>query len=294
LPVATVQFMANYYSSSAGMLIGRQDPEIFPAISGWLERSAYRPDLLWLDFVPKDSRTDTQIRNTLATGKYRYREMEGTIDPYIKVAADWETFVKSLSRKVRNKISNMNNVFAKHGVPQISDVRSLADVPSAMEDLLEVSRHTWKYAAKTAIANSTEKIEFYTQFATLAASLNWLNIRILTFQSIPIAFQYTIAYKDTVYFDKIGFDERYRHLSPGLFLMIDSIKEAFRHPYAEIELLGDNESFKSKLTSLSKPHCKYWVFSGGLYGKLLCAIDAISRAVMKIRRTNAAREDKAE
>jgi CelD/BcsL family acetyltransferase involved in cellulose biosynthesis len=281
LPVTTIQFIANYFSNRAGMLVSDTADDVVPAVFDWIKTSKYRYDLLWLDFVPAHSRTNAQISKILEKENPNHRVMQTVVSPYIKIDMDWQHYVKNLSRKFRNKINHMNNVFKKEGEPEIVEYTKENEINTAMAELLAISGNSWKCAEHTEICNSEEKVMFYTEFARLAASRAWLKIRILKFQNVPITFLYATVYNNTLYIDKISFDEKYKHLSPGLFLLISSIQQAFMNKYCCCELLGENEQFKSKLTSLAVPHVKYWIYSNSVYGRLLYFIDKCVTAFLK-------------
>lgn len=269
IKVRAVQFMANYFSLRSGMIMSPGSERAAGAALDWIMSSGIEYDLIWLDFIPGGSATQRGLDEHLASRGIRHRKMDGEAAPYIKLDPDWDTYTKRFSANFRSNVKRMNKAFDKAGPHENTRYSSEGSVGLAMQELLEISKNTWKFKDGTAIANDVKKVEFYTNLARLAASLKWLDIWILKLNGAPVAFIYALKYKGTVYGVKTSYHEGYRHLSAGHYILLDTIKRFIEEGFAEYDMMGNDEGYKLRFTPEVKPHYRYAVFGGTLKGKAL-------------------------
>ncbi|MGE5309123.1 MAG: GNAT family N-acetyltransferase [Deltaproteobacteria bacterium] len=280
LPVSTVMFMANYYSGRTG-IIGRPEATkdlIAPALK-YLRDGGF--NMLYLNFLSEDSVAEQAFRELLPASGLGFRKMLGDVSPYIRIDSTWQDFLKTRSRNLREKVRRTENSFARSQKHSLTFVTAPEDVAAAMDRIVAISRRTWKFREGTAIANDRAKIEFYRQYGECAAKKGMLKIAMLEYEGKQIAFTYEIKYGNRDYFLKTGFDEGYARLSPGIFILSESIKEAFSTGCTEYDLLGQNEGYKMKFTDLVRTHYKYWVFNDTVYGRFLREWEFLAAATLR-------------
>ncbi|MHB9154863.1 MAG: GNAT family N-acetyltransferase, partial [Endomicrobiales bacterium] len=237
LPVRAVSFMANEHSFRAGLILGRDDPRITENIFRYIKGSPRRYDIMKLELMVRDSSTFTTVRRVLLKDSMPHVDLRSELSPYIPVSGTWDDFVKSRSRNFRSKMKLAANRLKRGGEYEVAAYTS-GDLTAVMEELLAVSRRTWKFKAGTAIASRPESAGFYRELAAAAASKGWLNLRVLRVKGLPVAFLFNLDYKGRSFFLKTGFDEGYRELSSGEFLGNQAIKECFDRGFREYDLLG--------------------------------------------------------
>ena len=281
LPVRSVTFMANYYSHRSGLILIRREKEVVSCVLKYL--SDYNFDLMYFDFIEKGSATDTSLGSVLDAEKMRHVRWNGEFSPYIAIDGTWECFLDEKTKSFRKDIKHTNNLFNRGGRYEVIKY-SNTDIDYAIAQLFTISENTWKFANGTAIINNEKSKMFYRSLAYVAASNNWLNIYILKLYNQPIAFGYCLRYGEKIYSLKIGYDKRYAELSPGKFLSMYTIKDAFENCLKEYDFLGANEARKLQWTPLIREHYKYYIFNNNLYGKSLYAFE--SRIISKLKKND--------
>ena len=280
IPVNTIKFPANYYSTRAGLIMEGNNKGIMSFVLDYLDKQEYKYDMLYLDFVVTDSFTDTQIRDTASSKDLALKEMKGANSPYINLHSDWASYLKQRSSNFRSNLKHRENVLRKEGNYEIILHKS-DNAEKALSEMIDISKKTWKYARKAGIAGSNKSIKFFSALTRMLAANNWLNIWILYLDGSPIAFIFNIVYKNRIYGKQTGYDKKYRYLSPGNILIAETVKDAFDKKYEEYDLLGEDEPFKLEFTSTCRMHSKYFIFGNTLKGGLLRFIECNAIPMLK-------------
>jgi CelD/BcsL family acetyltransferase involved in cellulose biosynthesis len=151
-----------------------------------------------------------------------------------------------------------------------------------MEEVVAVSRKSWKFKAHTSILDDEESVRFFTVLAERMASKGWLTIWMLKLDGKPIAYQYALTYKGRVYGLKIDFDDDYRQMAPSKFLQRHIIQQCFSRQMKEFDLLGEKEAYKMDFTTSYREHIKYMVFGNTPCGKALYALERHKMAIGRL------------
>lgn len=271
LPVTAVNFISNYLSERNGMVLKENNPRILDSLFNYL-RSRYRYDLLILEHVVKGSVSERALALYAQEMKPRCLVHRGNAAPYIEVNASWETYYRGLPKNFRSRMNNIGNILNRSGACDIVRVSS-GDIERAMQELLDISRRTWKFANGTAIANHPDTAKFYTLLAHRAAAKGWLDLWFLKLDGKPIAFTFNLRRNGKVYGLKSGYDETYRRMAPSRYLNQHTIRECFQLGMREYDLLGKNDPFKMKWASRCREHCTYILFNDTVYGRALSFVE---------------------
>lgn len=275
LTVKAVTFIGDHYSNRLGLIIKNNainKEDIFQHIVAYLKSTKHEFDLISLDLIVDNSDTDLTIKKFLDANAMKHRRMKTDLSPYLLINSDWDSYLKTRSANFRSKLKRTRNGFNKEHNFQITKYEN-SDVLNGMKELLTISKETWKYKNGTAIASKKNSVIFFTHLAEQTSKSGWLNLWILKLNTIPISFVFNLSYKMKIYFLKVGFDEAYKKISPGLFLTERTVFEAFANGHKEFDFLGANEDYKLKWTSLCRQHCKYFIFNSNPYGRLLSQLE---------------------
>jgi CelD/BcsL family acetyltransferase involved in cellulose biosynthesis len=206
--------------------------------------------------------------------------MEGDFSPYIPVKQGWEEYFGGRSKNFRHKLKRLANMFQRTGDFEV--VRyTREDIPRAMQEVLEISRKTWKFRTGTAIASDPRHVRFYTLLAEAAAIQGYLNLWVLRLRKKAIAFAFNLVGRDKVFALKIGFDEDYDAFSPSEFLNQHAIRDCFERQCREYDWLGQILPFKMKWTAEYREQVKFLFFSRSLYGRALYLMESVLVPGMK-------------
>lgn len=272
VPHTALTFIANFYSCRTG-LINPLDRNILGPVFDFMKRSRIGFDMFYVNFIPEESRSCFWLRAFIAERKYAHREMDGDHSPYIPLPAAWDEFLGSKNKHFRDNLKRAIKTFETNADFSIKAYTRPDEFPLAWERLLEVSRKTWKYKQGSAIASTATVERFYRSFGEMAAKNGWFKILILEHKTQPIAFTYEFPYKKTLFFNKTGFDENFSRLSPGTYILSRSIRDAISGGFTEFDLLGRNEEYKMRFTSLLRIHRKFLIFNTNGMGKFLSRLE---------------------
>lgn len=267
LPVRAITFITNDHSGRTGLILIKKKKEI---VNLMLQRlfQDNKVDMFSSDYIVNNSYTDLFLTEAADENNFKYRKKQSILSPYVPIEGEWDAYFKNRSQKLRQNLRYINNTLKNRGTYEAVKY-SVADVPKAMEEILAISKKTWKYKAKTAIAYSKKHTLFYNYLAEIASLRGWLAIWVLKIDNKPVAFAFTLVYKDKCYLLKTGFDEEYSKFSPSSFLESIVTKDCFDKRFKEFDLLGQNEKYKTKWTSLIREHCEYCILGNTIYAKLL-------------------------
>jgi CelD/BcsL family acetyltransferase involved in cellulose biosynthesis len=268
LPVRIIGFIDNNHAARVGLIVRKEVPGLMHALLEYLRRSQYRYDLVVFNAVEKNSATERYLRNTLAAHAMPCIMAKGKDSPYIRVEGTWEDYYKSRSKNVRHKLNRIGNALKRQGPYEIADYTG-KDLDRGVAEMLAISRHSWKYANKTAIISNRDNIVFFSRLANVMAVRGWFRLWVLMINNEPAAFQYALQYKGKLYGIKTDFDEKFSAVCPGKILAKHIVQRCFEEGLKEFDLLGQNESYKMEWTSLCREHFKYMAFNTNAYGMLL-------------------------
>jgi hypothetical protein len=122
-------------------------------------------------------------------------------------------FIRRL-RKNRKRLAAAGDVVFR-------SVSTLPELENAYQDLLRVEASGWKGAegTRTALQFDARMGSFYRRLLAQFAAGSRCQIHLLYVDGRPVAAQYTLVAGGTAYILKIGYDQDYAHLSPGVMLL---------------------------------------------------------------------------
>ncbi|MHB9155701.1 MAG: GNAT family N-acetyltransferase [Endomicrobiales bacterium] len=281
LPAAAVTFMHNTIAPRAGVIVLKDDERIMNEMLDFLSSPGQGHHLLMLDSLEKASPANVMLRSAITSRSLPCRQIDDARSPYIPIAGSWDDYLKGRSKSFRYQLNRLERLFAKKGDCEIRTYATAGDAGKAMEELLAVSRKTWKFRAGTAIASRPESTRFFTLLAHKGMAGGWLSIWMLKCGGKPVAFQYVLDDKRKMTGLKMEFDEEYRAMVPGKFLAQRLIQYCFDHRYDEFDMMGRDEGHKMEWSSVCRPHCKYLIFNPTPYGRMLHFLE--TKAVPRLR-----------
>lgn len=127
----------------------------------------------------------------------------------------------ALGAKKLKELRRQRHRLAEHGEVTFEVARTPDDVARALEVFLELEAGGWKGGRGTALLQSDGDAAFIRRAARLLAGHNQCEIATLSAGTAPVATAIIVRHQDRAFYFKLGVDERFAKLSPGVQLTLD-------------------------------------------------------------------------
>jgi hypothetical protein len=272
LPVLAISLVTNEQTNKSAFIILKNEKAVVESILEYLMNSEKGHSVYNFEFIPEKSVTDIVLSNVLNGKNFKYLRRLVIQSPYLSCKGGWDEYFTSRSRRFKKKINYLNNLF-KNNSSQIVVYKN-DGLDKGIEEMINISKNTWKYEKNTAIASDSKNSLFYKLLAKAAENKGWLDFSILRLNGIPVAFEFNLAYKKTFYAVKTGFNAKFSRFSPSNFLAFHVIKKCFNDGFQEYDLLGNNDQYKMEWTSSIRRHYQYLIFNGNLRSRFAFIIES--------------------
>lgn len=207
--------------------------------------------------------------------------------PYIDVSGDPAAFQRGLSKNRRHGLKRLRNRMAEAGTVEFDVRDGREDLTALLDEGWRLEAREWKVAAGSAVLSSPAAVAFYAAASRWAADEGLLRLVFLRLSGQAIGFGLCLRYGSTLSFLKLGMDDAHAKLGPGVVLTQHLIDYAFADPeLRELDLLGDNESYKADLASGTREQGRMLLFPGRtgpvLRGSVAAAAWARSELVSRL------------
>jgi CelD/BcsL family acetyltransferase involved in cellulose biosynthesis len=131
-----------------------------------------------------------------------------------------------------------------------------APVPGAVADLMAelimVEAGGWKDRRGTSLRTNDRMREFFLGYADQAAARGALRLGFLRVGGEAAACSLAVDWGGRRWLFKIGYDERFARCSPGMLLMVETLRDAAKQGMRSVELLGTEEPWTRVWTRESR------------------------------------------
>ncbi len=284
IKVRRLGFFYNAHVPRADFLIAQRSEEVYRAIWNHLARTR-NWDLLQLCQLPEGSATLNAISELAEADHRRIVTWLSSASPYVPLHSSWDQYLDGLASKHRSNLRNRFKRLNAIGPVEVETISSIEDLPDALEAGLQLEAAAWKGEAGTAISSDPDVARFYSTLASRAADRGWMRLNFLEASSRPIAFDFSLEYKNRIHLLKSGYDPAFSAYSPSNLLLSMVLQKSFeRHDVLEYDLLGESGDWKLQWTKHSRSHYWLFVFSNTFKGRLLHRIK--SRLVPLLKRSS--------
>jgi CelD/BcsL family acetyltransferase involved in cellulose biosynthesis len=210
------------------------------------------------------------------TGRMVIRPQAAT--PWIALDPSWADPQQKLSSRRRSdfrracrQAEQVGHVHAEHLAPDEDQVDRLLD------HAFEVERRSWKGGTGTALADSRAG-DFYRRYARRMAKFGQFRVELLHIGEQVAAMQLGVVHQNRYWVLKVGYDPQFNRASPGILLMVETIKQAVVEGLETYELLGTVEPWIQVWTELERPCVSIRYYPLNWSGGVALAADLIVKA----------------
>jgi CelD/BcsL family acetyltransferase involved in cellulose biosynthesis len=141
-----------------------------------------------------------------------------------------ETLREALGSKKLKELRRQRNRLAEHGAVSFDVARTPADVAAAVETFLQLEASGWKAKRGTALIQDDGDAGFVRRATRALAERGQCEIVTLRAGDTPVAAAIVLRHQDRAFYFKLGVDENFAKLSPGVQLTLDLTRHLCADP----------------------------------------------------------------
>ena len=237
---------ANKQTPQSGLLHTGPAGEAVRAVLDHLKRTRRRVSLTFPS-CPAGSPVFQSLIETAAELNWGVITRQTRNAPRLRITTDWASYLGTRPKHVRKEWERKRRRLQEAGQVEFVVVTG-GEVARAMDEVLEIERHSWKEDRGTSFTAEEGLDRFYGTLARRCAERGWLRLHLLRIDGRPAAFTFAIAYAGELLALKTSYDSRLRGASPGIVLMLRAVEHAFSEGVTAFNLLGDAARWKSEIT----------------------------------------------
>lgn len=141
-----------------------------------------------------------------------------------------EVLRDALGAKKLKELRRQRNRLAEHGEITFEVARCPDDVARALEAFLSLEASGWKATRGTALAQHEGDLRFMQQATSALSARGLCEIVTLAAGGTPVASGVVLRHRDRAYWFKLGIDERFAKMSPGVQLALELTRHLCADP----------------------------------------------------------------
>lgn len=170
-------------------------------------------------------------------------------------------------RRARRNAEKLGGLACEIHTPSASEVGRLLD------EAFRVETESWKGREGTSLSVDKTIGEYYRSYLVRACERGILRICFLHIGGNAAAMQLAIETGNRFWLLKIGRSDQFARCSPGVLLMIETIRHAARSGLQSYEFLGTAEPWVRTWTKLERPCVLFRAYPFGIRGMAALAVD---------------------
>jgi CelD/BcsL family acetyltransferase involved in cellulose biosynthesis len=141
-----------------------------------------------------------------------------------------ELLREALGPKKLKELRRQRHRLAEHGAVRFEVSRSRDEVAAALERFLTLEASGWKARRGTALNQHDGDASFVRRATSALAETGQCEIATLHAGATPVAAAIVLRHQDRAFYFKLGIDERFARLSPGVQLTLDLTRHLCADP----------------------------------------------------------------
>jgi CelD/BcsL family acetyltransferase involved in cellulose biosynthesis len=191
--------------------------------------------------VALDGAAMKALREVLRQGGMRPRVLQSHVRACLDATGDAEDLLQAaLGSKKLKELRRQRNRLAEHGAVSFEVARKPDEVAAALETFLALEASGWKAQRGTALLQHEGDAVFVRRAARALAETGQCEIVSLRAGPTPVAAAIVLRHQDRAFYFKLGVDERFAKMSPGVQLTLDLTRYLCADP--EIALVDSTAS----------------------------------------------------
>jgi hypothetical protein len=181
--------------------------------------------------VSLDGAAITAFTEVLRQGGMRPLVLQSHVRACLDATRDAEELLReALGPKKLKELRRQRNRLAEHGAVSFDVARTPHDVAPAVETFLQLEASGWKAKRGTALMQDDGDAGFVRRATQALAERGQCEIVTLRAGDTPVAAAVVLRHQDRAFYFKLGVDEQFAKLSPGVQLTLDLTRHLCADP----------------------------------------------------------------
>ncbi len=186
---------------------------------------------LILRSVALDGAAMKAVTQVLARAGLRPRVLQSRVRACLDATRDPDVLLRdALGAKKLKELRRQRHRLAEHGAVHFDVARTPEDVACAIETFLTLEASGWKGRRGTALVQHDGDASFVRRATIALAEVSQCEIVSLWAGDTPVAAGIVLRHQDRAFYFKLGIDERFAKLSPGVQLTLDLTRHLCADP----------------------------------------------------------------
>jgi len=263
------------------LTVGRPEPVVDAVLTELMRSRDW--DVFTLSGLPADSLTLKALESVLP-GRFRTVRLPSVPSPYVDVSGSWAAYWSGTSQRFKKTVRNVRNRLQKVGQVRVEEHREVAPGSPVLDEVIDVSRRSWKAAENVAIANMPGMADFFRELTGCASRNGWLRLWLLRLDGRAVATEYQLESAGRIHALRADFDASVpSELSPGTHLSEEIIRTLFERPgIHEYDMGPGDNAYKQRWATGTHENVRLLIFHPGVFGAALHTV--ATRLVPALRR----------
>jgi hypothetical protein len=171
------------------------------------------------------------ITEVLENGGMRPRVLESHVRACLDATKDADELLRdALGPKKLKELRRQRNRLAEHGAVSFEVARTPEEIAAAIESFLALEASGWKARRGTALAQHDGDAGFIRRATSALAETGQCEVITLRAGDTAVAGAIVLRHQDRAFYFKLGVDERFAKLSPGVQLTLDLTRHLCADP----------------------------------------------------------------
>ena len=200
------------------------------------------------------------------------------VKPYDELFKGLSSGARSNLRRARKRAAELEGL-------QYSCITTSPDLEAAFEVFLDLESAGWKgeNGSRTAIKLDRRLVKFYRSLLDSFSSHGGCVIHLLVDGERPICAAFGLVVNGTYYGIKIGYDEEFKQLSPGVLLHEFILKEYAESGQVECLNLVSHTAWQRCWRPIQSQSSDIWLFRRTMRGRVLSTIQRLRNAIRALK-----------
>lgn len=209
--------------------------------------------LLELDGIDADDAAIGQLMRHLAGRGNTVHRRPGPDCWRLDLPDQWDDYLAMLSKSHRKQLRRLERDVLARGRAVVHPVERMADLPRAMEILIELHQRRWVALGQPGCFASTRFTAFHREVTAELLRAGQLQLSWMALDGRPAAAEYHLAADGVIYAYQSGVDPALLDRQPGQLITMALIRRAIEQGYRAVDFLRGDEPYKPHWRAAPRP-----------------------------------------